>query len=470
MGHLGADEAAEVTGGEWHCRGLAEPLGPCCIDTRLLRPGEIFVALKTPVRDGHDFLETAAEKGAQAALVEKADRDIDLPQLQVADSLKGLQQLADRWRSHFRGPVIGITGSYGKTTVKEMLSHIMGQQWFRTEGNLNNHIGVPLNILRLDPFQHAGAILEAGINAPGEMDLLAGLIRPDIALFTGVGPAHLEKLGSVEGVAREKSRLAAHTATGGLVFMHARLLEHSDFRNLPEAVRAVVLVREGAESASLVEGLGEKYSIYHYKWTEAADSEGTGELLMESPVSAVRLRLRARSDGMVANFALVVAVARHLGVPESTLEARFDSWKPPKHRGQEVMAGRKRYFVDCYNANPDSMVDSVQRFCSHYRKYPKVFVLGGMNELGENSAELHSATAARLQIPDGSKVIFMGEYRSQMSEGLRSTGFPSENIFEVEDLKAVKRQLKRVGDAAILLKASRSYALERLLEEDSDAR
>ena len=187
---------AAWTRGWWTRRPAEAPVG-FSVDSRRLTPGVAFVALKTAKRDGHDLLADASRAGASAAIVAKEIPGIDLPQLVVGHPLAALQTVARAQRRNFPGPVIGITGSAGKTSTKELLAALLGGQEsgvLATEGNLNNQIGVALTLCRLDPERHRFAVVEAGISAPGEMRLLAAMIEPDVAIVTMVGAAHLEEL------------------------------------------------------------------------------------------------------------------------------------------------------------------------------------------------------------------------------------------------------------------------------------
>ncbi len=199
------------TGGRWSGR-PATPSTGFSVDSRRLSPGQAFVALKTGKRDGHDFLNDAHKAGASAAIVSRADLRMPLAQLVVADPLAALQSIAREHRRMFHGTVIGITGSAGKTSTKELLSILLGGEAagaLATEGNLNNQIGVALSLCRLDPVRHRFAVIEAGISAKGEMESLARMIEPGLVLVTLIGPAHLADLGSLESVAKEKSVLAS---------------------------------------------------------------------------------------------------------------------------------------------------------------------------------------------------------------------------------------------------------------------
>jgi UDP-N-acetylmuramoyl-tripeptide--D-alanyl-D-alanine ligase len=435
------------------------------IDSRVLEPGETFVALKTDRRDGHAFLAQARERGALAAMVMQPDHAVSLPQLVVDDTYKSLHSLARVWRQRFTRPVVGITGSFGKTTVKEMLGTVMGSQWYRTRANLNNTLGVPLSILDLDARHDAGAILEAGINMPGEMDVLADLIDPDLAIITAVGPAHLEALGDIAGVAREKSRLAHGLRPGGRLVIPASLLQHDPFKTLPDHIQidAISVNRADVDKVQC----GGNVTLYNYTWTESAYSLKTGALEITEPHPKGSLAFEAGSPGMVSNLALVVHTALSFGVPLTTLEACLESWRPFRHRGETYRYGDCIWYVDCYNANPGSLLDSVRRFKNLFAGQPHLYVLGSMDELGTESARWHRETAAALELPSGASVFLVGHGARDMQAGLESVGGHGLEIEIVEELEPVRGYLKTFS-GAVYLKASRSYALESLLPEGAD--
>ena len=191
-------------------------------DTRSIQPGQLFVALRGERFDAHDFLATAFEQGATAALVERVNQELPgLPQIQVRDSLAGLQALARNYRRKFQMPIVGITGSNGKTSTKEMVAAVLNERFHvtKTSGNLNNHIGVPLSVLRFER-QHQVAVIEYGTNHPGEIAGLVGIAAPQHAIITNIGVAHIEFLGSREGIAREKSVLAESVSEAGTVVLN----------------------------------------------------------------------------------------------------------------------------------------------------------------------------------------------------------------------------------------------------------
>jgi UDP-N-acetylmuramoyl-tripeptide--D-alanyl-D-alanine ligase len=428
-----------------------------------MRGGETFVALRGESADGHDHLVSAMKRGAVAALVERPRAEASLPQLIAKDSLCALQRIATAARGEFTGPVVGVTGSFGKTTVREMLGCALGGGWYRTRENFNNHIGLPLSLLELVVVEGAeGAVLEAGINRAGEMELLAGILQPDHAVITGVGPAHLEQLGDLDGVAREKARLAAAVPAGGIVVLPLELLRYAPFREAVAGKRAIALADEKEEIPS---GLPGSVAIYHYNWTDDSGPE-EGVLTMETPSFRGRLRFAAGSRGMVRNLALVTAMAGALGREADAIREGLAAWQPFRQRGEVRELGKRSYYVDCYNANPASMIDSMERFTRRFADRRHFYVLGGMEELGPAAADWHRDTARRLPLVPGHPVALVGEAAAWYREGLaqRTDGpWRPRVVDDVDDLGADLDNF----EGAVFLKGSRRHALERLLPEEA---
>lgn len=462
MACLRPEEAATIANGVWTIGQPTESLTSFAIDSRVLEPGQTFVALATERRDGHDFLDQARERGAAAALVERTRHEVELPQLRVRDTCQSLHSLARSWRQRFDRTVIGITGSFGKTTVRELLGRVLGSQWYRTPGNLNNTLGLPLCLLDLDRRHDAGAILEAGINQPGEMDLLADLMDPDMVLITGVGPAHLEQLGDLDGVAREKARLAHGVRPGGQVILPADLLAYDPFRRIPESVQVHAIgVNAGSRLPAGFDDLP-NVSFTNYKWAAKHGSRGTGTLAGDGTGSSGSFHFSAASPGMVSNLALVVHAARLLEVPGTTIQACLEGWKPFAHRGEIYRQGKRLYYADCYNANPASMVDSARRFQNLFAGRSQFYVIGSMDELGEKAAQWHRRTASELAIPRDAEVFCVGPGREWLREGLLEAGHAPERINLGETADPVLPALEAF-EGAVFLKGSRSQRLENLI-------
>lgn len=464
MAHLDPDEAATIAHGTWVAGRPSSPLTTFSIDTRVLEAGQTFVALRTDVRDGHAFLRMARERQALAALVSSPDDEIDLPQLVVEDPRKSLQSLARVWRQRFTGPVMGITGSFGKTTVREMLGTVLGSQWLRSRRNLNNVLGVPLTLLELDPRHYAGGIIEAGINMPGEMELLADLIDPDLAVITAVGPAHLEQLGNIEGVAREKARLGRAVRPGGKVILRGSLLKHAPFRDLPEGVRIEAVCLDAEDREGVAADGSERVEIFTYKWTESPSARGAGTLQSTHAAFPGAISFRPGSPGMVSNLVLVVHVALTLNVPIRTIRTRLEGWRPYHQRGETYRHGGRVYYLDCYNANPGSMVDSVRRFQNLFADQPHLYVLGSMEELGKDSGKWHRETAGQLSLPGDSPVYLVGDGAEWLRDGLRDGGHAS-RLIQIINSPSEAAPAIDAFTGAVFIKGSRRYKLETLLPE-----
>ena len=369
------DQLAQWTHGRWTAEPLA-PLHAFSFDTRKLRSGDVFVAIKTEKRDGHDFLFDAKAAGATAAVVAAANTDVALPQLVVANPLAAFQTIAREHRRAFRGPVVGISGSAGKTSTKDLLSLLLGgaacgvaategnlknrrvatdssfSDVLATEGNLNNHLGVPLTLTRIDPAVHRFAVIEAGISSPGEMAPLAAMIEPDLAIITLVAPAHTEELGGLAGVAREKAMLPAATRADGVAIFPESAAEFSAFRELTGrtlVVERVEVLRSGEPAKNRI------------RFCVIQRPESTAIVLASGGQSREYV-FRRVSDGMAQNAALAIVAARWLGVAGDAIQARLAAWKPGKLRGEIRWRDGHLLYLDCYNANPASMADALMTF------------------------------------------------------------------------------------------------------------
>jgi UDP-N-acetylmuramoyl-tripeptide--D-alanyl-D-alanine ligase len=428
------------------------------MDTRQLRAGQIFVALRTARRDGHDFLGAAAQAGASAAMVGRADATLALPQLVVADPLEAFQAIAREHRRRFRGPVVGISGSAGKTSTKNLLAQLLGGEAggvLATEGNLNNHIGVPLTLTRLDPARHRFAVIEAGISEPGEMAPLAGMIEPDLAIITLVAPAHVATLGSIEGVAREKAVLPAAVKTSGVALYPQQAGEFEAFRELK--VNRLVIERADVVRPEEPPPNRVYYTITH------RENETALALAYGAPPPLV-FTLRRVSDGMAQNAVLAICAALRLGVSRDDVQTRLRAWVPASLRGELRREGDRLIYLDCYNANPASMADALDAFYAVAPPaMPRLLVLGGMEELGAESAMFHRALGRALRLRPQDRLFVIGEHAAALREGALDAGVEAGQATVVGDLRTVRPQVMDFC-GAVFLKGSRRYQLESLLE------
>lgn len=455
MREFAPQSLAAWTGGRWTTMPVSS-LSGFNQDTRTLAAGQVFVALKTEQRDGHDFLAAAAAKGAAAALVAREIAGVALPQLVVADPLRAFQAVAAAHRRTFAGRVIGITGSAGKTSTKDLVALLLGgaPSVLATAGNLNNFIGVPLTLTQLDPAAHAAAVIEAGINMPGEMRDLAGMIQPDHAIVTLVGPAHLEKLGSLEGVAAEKVQMLTGVRAGGLQVFPVACAQYAPFRAL---AHPLVLVPAN-EAMVRVDGRTVQFTVLH--------RPDRTEVTLGAKRTFI---LRRVSGGMAQNAALALALASELGVDDATLQSRLAAWQPSKWRGEMQRVGEAEVYCDFYNANPASMADAIAAFAGLARpELPRLYVLGGMEELGAAAADFHQQLGRTILLRPGDFLFAIGTHAAALREGLLENGNDPDQIAVVTDLGAVRARLATFSGAAFL-KGSRRYRLETVLDPQAAA-
>ena len=439
-----ATDLAAWTGGRW--TGAPGAVAGFGTDTRTLGVGEAFVAIRTDRRDGHDFLPAARARGAAAALVSRPVAD-PLPQLVVPDAPAALRAIAAAWRRRFAGPVIGVTGSVGKTSTKDLLAALLGPGAFVTEANLNNLLGVPLMLLRLEPTRHRHAVIEAGMSVPGELGLSAAVIRPDVAIVTAVAAVHLEGVGSLAGVAREKATLVAALAEGGRAILPASLLAWPDF-----AVHAdrCVAVRFAGEPAPAVRPA---------RLVEASLGEEAGRRVLR--LDGETFPLGAVSDGLARNAALALLAAREVGADLPALRTALVAWSPPVGRGSVHADGARTFYVDCYNSSPASLLDAARCFdrLAAADARPRLWVLGGMAELGADSAALHRASGAELPVRATDAVVAFGGDAAQLLAGLPVGSGPRVAAGTLDEVRAAVA----AHAGFVFVKGSRSFALERAL-------
>jgi UDP-N-acetylmuramoyl-tripeptide--D-alanyl-D-alanine ligase len=455
MPTFAADKMAAWTGGRW-TRIPGGPVGGFTQDTRQLAAGQVFVALKTGRRDGHDFLAEAQQRGATAALVDREIPATTLPQLVVGDTLAAFQRIAREHRREFHGTVVGVSGSVGKTSTKDLLALLLGgaPRVLATEGNLNNHLGVPLTLTRLDPAVHQAAVIEAGISAPGDMAPLARMIEPEHSVITLVAPAHLEKLGSLDVVALEKSLLPAANRPGGQAVFPVSCWAFESFRALNNPL---VLVPEN-EGMTKVAARTIRFNVFHRP-------ERTEVTLDRKR----RFLLRRVSSGMAQNAALALALAGELGISDAVLQTRLADWAPSKWRGELRPFGEATVYCDFYNANPASMADAIDAFNGSVpQALPRLYVLGCMEELGEASLLYHRQLGRLLHLRRGDFLCVLGAQAEALREGLLENGNDPAAVAVITDLAPVRARLAGY-QGAVFLKGSRRYQLETVLEPHATA-
>ncbi len=457
MSVFAPSELAEWTGGRWTATPVA-PLSGFTMDSRQLRAGEVFVAIKTAQRDGHAFLAAAHSAGASAAIVATPQPSLALPQLVVADPLTALQVIARTHRRAFTGPVVGISGSAGKTSTKNLLALLLGGEAggvLATEGNLNNHLGVPLTLTRLDPAVHKCAVVEAGISAPGEMAPLAAMIEPDVAINTLVAAAHTAELGGLEGVAREKAVLPAAVREAGVAIFPRSSAEFPAFRDL--GVRRMII-----ERAEVIRPASPPADRVYFTVTHRDDTTAVAVAYGLPP--PLVFTLRRVSDGMAQNAVLAICAALWLGVPHARIQSRLAGWQPAPLRGEIRREGDRLLYLDCYNANPASMADALSAFQAIAPTgQPRMYVLGCMEELGPDSATHHHLLGRSLVLRPGDRLFVIGDQAHAVCAGVLENGDFSRQLQIVSTLEPVTACLAG-WTGAVFVKGSRKYRLETILE------
>ncbi len=421
------------------------------IDSRTLTDGALFVALKGPNFDGHDYIDRAREQGAVAALVSEMASD-SLPAVKVENTRLALGTLAASWRSDFDLPVVAVTGSNGKTTVKEMLSCIFTQACggkegsvLSTIGNLNNDLGLPLTLLRLQQT-HRYAVTEMGMNQPGEMTYLTSIARPDVAVITNAAAAHLEGLQSLEGVARAKSEIFSGVKKGGTAVINDDDEFASLWRKLAGDLKLVGFSLRGDAEVTA------EFDLY----------KDHSRVLLHTPWGDAKARLALPGKHNVANALAAVAAAGSVGVSLTDIVAGLEDWQGVKGRLQSKIINGMHVIDDSYNANPASIRAALEVLSMQTGM--KVFVMGDMGELGENSATLHEQAGLMAKEMGVDACYTLGEQTALTAQAF---GSHAHSYSEAEQLvAALAKELRanRGRPINILVKGSRAMKMEQVIE------
>ncbi len=451
---------SEWTKGVWHnVSNLSAEVDGFSNDTRQIRPGQCFLAIKSGKNDGHDYLYTAQQKGASAAIVERVDSTIFLPQLQVTHVLNAFHVVAKNFRKWLPIPVVGLTGSLGKTTTKDLLAILLGEAVTgKTMGNFNNYLGVPLTLTQLDPQKHSYAVVELGVSESNEMEPLAKIAEPDLAIVLNVEPVHLGNFdNSLEAIAKEKCELFNYLRPNGKIFFFANLLRYDCFKRF-------------SEKAFILADIEEKLDRF-YPNTIAYAATCLKPGLWELKISGKEFQHAFSlpffiGKGLISNFAMALTVATVMGVEKSILQDRLLTWKPSAKRGEWLSIGNQKFFVDCYNANPISMLESIQIFQMQAPStLPHLYVIGQIAELGRASENYHFEMGAQIKIRPQDSVILVGENMQPVYEGLLKAGNKAHQITKVPSTEAMGTSIQNF-QGAVFLKGSRYHRLERLTDPE----
>ncbi len=436
------------------------PVERISTDTRSLTPRSCFVALQGPRFDGHEFVTDAARSGASAAVVSDPTRAMNSPSalalLQVQDTLTALHKLATNYRRLLPPTtrVIGVTGSSGKTTTKDLIAAVLGERFqvLKTEGNTNNHIGLPLNLLRLDE-SHDFGVFELGTNHPGEIRTLTGLCQPQIGVITCIGLAHVEFLGDEAGVMREKASLieALPRNGDGLAVLNA---DDKWCQELRGRTRATVIT----------------VGIDNFADIRASDIRINGDLKFRLNIAKKRedvvVRLKTLGRHQIYNALQAAAVGYFAGMDLDDIREGLENAEFPKMRMQVIERDGVRYINDCYNANLPSMQAALRMMQEQPWPGRKVAILGDMLELGDWSAQAHRQVGEQAARSDLAMLLTVGPQAKQIALAALAAGMETHRVLILQDAAEAKdavRGLVREGDF-VLLKGSRRVGLEKVLE------
>lgn len=422
-------------------------VGQVSTDTRQIDGPCIFFALRGDRFDGNKYALQALQSGATYAVVDDPVLEDKDGCIFVPDALKTLQDLARHHRRQFEFPVLGITGSNGKTTTKELVSSVLATHYAThfTKGNLNNHIGVPLTLLAL-PDNTDIAIIEMGANHQGEIAALSEIAEPTHGLITNIGKAHLEGFGGIEGVKKGKSELYRYLAkANGVAFIN---LNEKFLLDLAEPVSRKLLYKESEQPSP-------KEPAYELKRVAEKPFLKVGFLDEEGHLLEAESKLTGAYN--FGNIATAVAVGKYFKVPAAKIKSAIESYIPSNSRSEILKYKRSTIFMDAYNANPTSMRAALIHFCENMPS-PKMAILGDMRELGKSSMTEHMLIAQLAKSKQLEELVTVGPEFEIISDQLGITHFP-----DVETLKDWFDARQWI-DYHILLKASRGIGLERLLD------
>lgn len=422
-------------------------------DSRKAAPGILFFALRGERFDGNQFAAQALANGAAYAIVDDPGVVAGDRYLLVEDTLKTLQQLALHHRRQLHIPVIGITGSNGKTTTKELVSVVLGSHYstFSTQGNLNNHIGVPLTLLSIS-LETEVAVVEMGANHQGEIDALCRLAEPTHGLITNIGKAHLEGFGGLEGVKKGKSELYRFLgSTDGVVFVNR---DEPFLEELSQPVK--------------------KRVFYHQTHDLSGETNPyTAELLTTQPflkvafLSEEGIQLIAQSQLVGTynfnNILTAITLGKYFKVPGLKIRMAIESYEPRNNRSQVLKWGKYIIVLDAYNANPSSMRRALENF-GEMPAPAKVAILGDMLELGEFTIPEHEAIARQALALNLSELVLVGPAFAPVAAQL--------GILHFKDVSALRRWFQDQNfqdDTTLLIKGSRGMQLEKVLEKEGEA-
>ncbi|CAE6514440.1 UDP-N-acetylmuramoyl-tripeptide:D-alanyl-D-alanine ligase [Nitrosomonas nitrosa] len=455
---LTVQEAAQALQADWYGDNVV--FTSVSTDSRTVQPGDLFVALSGERFDGHQFIISARDQGAVAAMVDKkTDHTLSLPEfgwLSVQDTRLGLGQLSSFWRTRFSLPLVAVTGSNGKTTVKEMIASIFSEavkkkikeknsasgSVLATLGNLNNDIGVPLMLLRLRDY-HRYAVIEMGMNHLGEIAYLTQLAKPTVAVITNAGAAHIEGLGSVEAVAQAKGEIFNGLTNDGIAIINADDRYAFLWRKLAGKIRVIDF------------GIDQPAQITAQPWS----GDGKTAWQMNFPGDSVTFHLQVPGRHNICNALAAAAAAFAVGIDQHTIVAGLTAFAGVQGRMQKKRGLHNAILIDdTYNANPESMRAALAVLADTPGK--RILVLGDMGELGPDAAEFHHQIGVEASHVGIEKLFTLGDLSEHAAKGF---GKGAQHFTSIEALLAAAEKSLDIG-VTMLVKGSRFMQMERVIK------
>ena len=446
------NDIIKATGGKLISGPAKAKISGVSIDSRAVKKGQLFIAVKGDIFDGHDFVSDVTAKGIRVAVVHKPVDNVNnsnVSIIQVRDTVRALGDLARFHRLRFRAPVIAITGSAGKTTTKEMTASVLSRTYkvLKNEGTQNNHIGVPLTLLKLKPA-HQIVVLECGTNQPGDIVWLADVARPDVVVFTNVGESHLEKLKTPAGVLKEKWALTDFMHKGGKVIINAD---------------DPLLAKQARAAHKKLQIIG--YGIKQKSRFQAKDIVFHGGHCLQFNVAGASVELNSCGINNVYNALIAYACGLLFSVPVKNITLALKAFEFSQGRGQIVRLGKGWLVNDAYNANPVSMRSALQTLSALKVQGKKIFVAADMLELGAQAKVLHRAIGT-VAVAEGVDVIItVGVLAGLIAAEARKRN-KGMRVFACKDIESAQKHLANTfnnGDA-VLVKGSRRMKMEQMVE------
>ncbi len=410
-------------------------------DSRQIKQGSLFLAIKGERVDGHNYINKCFESGAVCAVCEKAPENASKPYILVDSTLEAVKKIAKAYRNKFDIPVVGVSGSVGKTSTKEMLYAVLSQKYktHKTQGNLNNELGVPLTLLSM-PEDTQAAVIEMGISDFGEMTRLSDMVRPTICVITIIGCCHLENLGDRNGVLKAKTEMFKYAA------------ENADY----------ILNGDDDKLNTITQANGKKPIFFGFSdnndyYAENIQNNGEGGISCTLCFNNTKLDVTIPAIGsyMVSNALAAVAAGKLLGLSDDQLINGVKSYKTVGSRANLINTGKIRIIDDCYNANPTSVKASIDTLANFSGR--KVAILGDMKELGADELKLHYETGEYAKSKGIDVIIAVGPLAQELAKGADGEWFES-----AEQVKSAIPALINEGDT-VLVKASHSMQFENIV-------